>query len=86
MLAGDDLAAIALELAGFGAARSKRLALLDERGNVALEALDAGITVCHDSTYDVRMQTLAAPNRKKCVSVAPSKVEGGPGPPSQTFA
>ena len=53
MLAGDDLPAVVLELARLGARRTKRLALLDESRNIALESLDAGICFCHDSTYDV---------------------------------
>ncbi len=53
LLASDDLAAVALELTGPGTGRAKRLTLLDERCDVALEALDAGIRIRHDSTYDV---------------------------------
>ena len=53
MLPGDDLAPVALELAGLGTSRAKRLALLDERRDFALKSLDAGIRIRHDSTYDV---------------------------------
>jgi predicted DNA-binding protein (MmcQ/YjbR family) len=67
VLAGDDLAPVALELGGLGTGRAKRLTLLDERRDVALESLDAGIRIRHDPTYDARMQSLAASNRKKCV-------------------
>ncbi len=67
MLAGDDLAPVALEFGGLGTGRAKRLTMLDERRDFALESLDAGIRIRHDPTYDVRMQSLAAPNRKKCV-------------------
>jgi len=53
VLAGDDLAPVALELPGLAARRTKRLALVDERRDFALETLDAGIRFRHDSTYDV---------------------------------
>ena len=67
MLPGDDLAPVALELGGLGTGRAKRLTLLDERRDFALESLDTGIRIRHDPTYDARMQSLAAPERKKCV-------------------
>ena len=53
MLTGDDLAPVALELARLGAGGAKRLTLLDERRDVALEHLDPGVLVRHNSTYDV---------------------------------
>jgi hypothetical protein len=67
VLAGDDLAAVLFELAGLGTGGAKRLPLLDERRDLALEALDAGVRIRHDSRYDGWMQSLAAPDRKKCV-------------------
>ena len=67
MLAGDDLSAVPLELGSLGTGRAQRLPLLDERRDVALEGLDAGIRICHDSRYDARKQSLAAVDRKKCV-------------------
>jgi hypothetical protein len=69
MLARDDLPAVALELPGFGADGAKLLTARDERRDVALEALDAGIRIRHNQSYDVRMRSLATPKRKKCVSV-----------------
>ena len=53
MLTGDDLAPVALELARLGAGGAKRLTLLDEHRDFALEQLDPGVLVRHDSTYDV---------------------------------
>ena len=67
MLAGDNVPAILFEVASLGMARAQRLALLDERRDFALETLDAGIRIRHDSTYDARKQSLAAAVRKKCV-------------------
>jgi predicted DNA-binding protein (MmcQ/YjbR family) len=67
VLPGDDLATVLLELGGIRTGRAKGLALLDERRDLALEALDAGVRIRHDSTYDAQMQSLAAVVRKKCV-------------------
>ena len=53
MLAGDNLAPVALELSGLAAGCAKGLTLLDERRDFALESLDAGIRIRHDPTYDV---------------------------------
>ena len=53
MLPSNDLAAVCLELGGLGTGGAKRLAALDERRDIALEGLDAGIRFRHDSTYDV---------------------------------
>ena len=53
MLPGDDLAPVALEVVSLGARGAKRLTLLDESRDFALEAVDAGIRFRHDSTYDV---------------------------------
>jgi len=78
VLARNDVTPVALQLAGLGSACAQLLAMLDEHRDLTLEGFDAGVCLCHDSTYDARMRTLAAPKRRKSVS---AESEGGRGRP-----
>ena len=52
MLAGDNVAPVALELTGLGAACAQLLTVLDERRDLTLEGFNAGVRLSHNSTYD----------------------------------